>query len=57
MFRLCGEKLARDLEECYSPCGCEASTRGLDSIENNETGEILEGNFRECLQCGSLWIE
>ncbi len=40
-----------------TPCNCEASTRGLDSIENEETGEILEGDFRECSMCKRVWLE
>lgn len=40
-----------------TPCNCGYATRGLDSIENEESGEILEGDFRECLFCKRIWLE
>lgn len=40
-----------------TPCSCGYATHGLDSIENEESGEILEGDFRECLLCKRIWIE
>lgn len=39
-------------EICY-----HERTRGLDYIENSDTGEILENDFRECLNCGKVWID
>ena len=39
-----------------TPCNCGYDTRGLDYIEN-DNGEILEGDFRECLLCKRIWLE